>query len=88
MLLLTRESMVRRLNDVTVASITTTIRSLDSEVRLNAADGMPAACAINCDQLQTLPKHKLGDRVTELSPAKLSEVERALLFALGFRPHK
>ena len=87
-LLLTREPMVNRLNDVTVASITTTIRNLDSEVRLSEPDGMPRECVINCDQIQTLPRHKLGERVTELSPAKLQEVERAVLFALGFRAHK
>jgi mRNA interferase MazF len=87
-LLLTRESMIRRLNDVTVVSITTTIRNLDSEVRLTAADGMPSDCVINCDQVQTLPKHKLSDRLTELSATKLDEVENALLYALGFRPHK
>jgi mRNA interferase MazF len=87
-LLLTRESMIRRLNEVTVVSITSTTRNLDAEVRLGIADGMPADCVINCDQIQTLPKHKLGDRLTELSPAKIAEVEHALLFALGFRPHK
>lgn len=87
-LLLTRESIIRQLNDVTVAPITTTIRNLDSEVRLAVADGMPAECVINCDHVQTIPKHKLGDRLIELSPPKLNEVEHALLFALGFRPHK
>jgi mRNA interferase MazF len=87
-LTLTRDPMIRRLNDVTVASITTTIRNLDVEVRLSPADGMPADCVVNCDQIQTLPKHKLGDSITELSAAKLDEVERALLYALGFRAHK
>lgn len=48
-LLLTRDNMLRRLNDVTVASITTTIRKIDSEVRLSPDDGMPFDCAINCD---------------------------------------
>ena len=80
--------MVTRLNEVTVAGITTTIRDLDSEVRLSPADGMPVDCVVNCDQLQTLPRHKIGDRLTELGAAKLDEVERAVLYALGFRPFK
>jgi mRNA interferase MazF len=84
--LLTRDAMIPRLNDVTVAPITTTIRNIDSEVRLSPADGLPTDCAINCDQRQTLPRHKIGDRVTELLPAKLDEIERAILYALGFRP--
>src|SRR5688500_4878029 len=86
-LLLTRDAMIRRLNDVTVVAITTTIRNLDVEVRLSAADGMPADCVINCDQVQTLPRHKLGERITQLSDLKLQAVERALLYALGFRPY-
>ena len=53
-----------------------------------SVDGMPGECIINCDQIQTLPRHKLGDRITELSVEKLEEVEHALLYALGFRPHK
>lgn len=87
-LLLTREPMLNRLNDVTVAAVTTTIRNLDSEVRLAPADGVPKDCVINFDQLQTLPRHKIGDRICELSPGKLAECKQALLFALGFRPMK
>jgi mRNA interferase MazF len=87
-LLLTRDSAIHRLNDVTVAPITTTIRNLDSEVPLSPADGVRTDCVINCDHLQTLARHKIGDRVTELGPAKMDELERALLYALGFRPHK
>lgn len=84
-LLLTRDAMIRRLNDVTVAGITTTIRNLDVEVRLDGTDGMPAECVVNCDQLQTIPRHKLGDRVAGLSDKKLDAVEQAILYALGFR---
>ena len=87
-LLLTREPMLGRLNEVTIAPITTTIRNLDSEVRLSVAEGMPADCVVNCDHLQTLPRHKLGDVITQLSLIQLEEVERALLYALGFRPFK
>ena len=87
-LLLTRDAVLRKLNDVTVALITTTIRELDSEVRLSASDGMPVDCVVNCDQIQTLPRHKIGERLTELGEAKLAEIERALLFALGFRSAK
>jgi mRNA interferase MazF len=56
-LLLTREPIIRRLNDVTVISITTTIRNLDVEVGLSAGDGMALDCVINCDQVQTLPRN-------------------------------
>ena len=87
-LLLTRESIIGRLNDVTVAPITTTIRGIDSEVRLGISDGMPSDCVINCDHIQTLPRAKIGERITELADVRLAQVERALLFALGFRPYQ
>ena len=87
-LVLTRDAVISRLNDVTVVAITTTVRNLDSEVRLTPADGMPTECVINCDQMQTLPRHKIGDRLTMIGVDKLDEVERAVLFALGFRSSK
>ena len=87
-MLLTREPMIRKLNDVVAVSVTSTIRDLDTEVRLTIADGMPMDCAVNCDQIHTLPRHKIGDRITELSDAKLRDVERALLYSLGFREFK
>jgi len=87
-LLITRESMIRRLNEVTVLGITTTIRNLDSEVRLTHADGMPTDCVINCDQIQTLPRHRIGELVTRLNDAKLEELESALLYAMGFKTYK
>jgi mRNA-degrading endonuclease toxin of MazEF toxin-antitoxin module len=63
-------------------------RAAAAAVRLSTADGMPMVRVVNRDQMQTLPGRKLGDRITELFPAKLEEVESALLFALGFRSHK
>jgi mRNA interferase MazF len=86
--LITREPMIRRLNEVTVIAITTTIRNLDCEVRLSQDDGMPAECVINCDQIQTLPRHKIGDLVTQLSDAKINEIQNALLYATGFKTYK
>jgi len=84
-LLLSRDTAIRQLNDITVAPITSTIRNLPTEVPLDETDGMPKRCAINLDHLQTVPKHRIGDRLTEIGAAKLDAVERALLFALGFR---
>jgi mRNA interferase MazF len=83
-LILTRDSGIRHLNDV-VASITSTVRGLPTEVRLEEVVGMPRLCAINLDHIQLVPKHRIGDRVAELGAGKLEAVERAMLFALGFR---
>lgn len=83
-LVLSRDSAIDYLGEVTVAPITSTIRDIPSEVRLAERDGMPRECAINLDHLQTVSKGKVGALVAVLSPKKLEEVRRALLFALGF----
>lgn len=84
-LLLTRDSVLDRLGEVTVAPITRTIRGLPSEVVLTPADGVPTDCAVNCDHLQTVPQAKLGPLLATLGGDRLEQVRAAILFALGFR---
>lgn len=81
-LVLTRDSVLAYLGEVTVAPITTTVRNIPSEVFLSKADGMPRDCAVNCDHLQTVAKGKIGALVTSLSPAKMADVGRAIGFSL------
>ena len=81
-LLLTRDSVLEYLGEVTVAPITTTIRNIPSEVFLTKADGMPRNCAVNCDHLQTVSKGKIGSSITSLPPARMADVGRAIRFAL------
>ncbi len=83
-MILTRNSALEWLSEVTVAPITSTIRDIPSEVALTSNDGMPKACAINFDHLQTVSINKIGPRITSLSPKKLADVRTACLFALGF----
>ena len=83
-LILTRNSAIAVLNSVTIAPITSTIRSIPTEVVLTEDDGMPNTCAANFDNLQTVPKSNLGDRIARLRPAKLKEAAAAVSFALGF----
>lgn len=83
-LILTRNSAIRFLNALTVAPITTRIRSIPSEVFLGREDGLSTDCAINLDNMQTIPKAKLGALITALAFAKMTEVQRAISFALGF----
>jgi len=46
-LVLTRDSAVEFLGEVTVAPVTSTVRDIPSEVVLTSGDGMPRDCAIN-----------------------------------------
>ena len=81
-LILTRDSVLEYLNEVTVAPITSTVRNIPSEVFLTKADGMLRDCAVNCDHLQTVPKGKIGPLITSLLPAKMVDVGQAIRFAL------
>jgi len=82
--ILTRDSALEFLGEVTIAPITSTIRDIFSEVLLTREDGMPRECAVNLDHMQTVSKDKIGPLITTLSPIKLSEIRSALIFALGF----
>ena len=82
-LILTRDSILQYLGEVTVAPITTTVREIPSEVFLSEHDGMRHDCAINCDHIQTVSKGKIGALITRLSPAHMSAVAKAVGFALN-----
>ena len=81
-LILTRDSVLEYLGEVTVAPITSMVRDIPSEVFLSKADGIPRDCAVNCDHLQTVSRGKIGSLVLTLSSAKMADVGRAIRFAL------
>jgi mRNA interferase MazF len=81
-LILTRDSVLEYLGEITIAPITTTVRNIPSEVFLSKANGLPQDCAVNCDHLQTVSKAKIGPLITSLSPSKMIDVGRAIRFAL------
>jgi len=81
-LILTRNSILEYLSEVTVAPITSTIRDIPSEVLLTKSNGMPRDCAINLDHVQTVSKSKIGTLIAVLSPERLKEVREAISFSL------
>jgi mRNA interferase MazF len=83
-LLLTRNSALEFLSEVTVAPITSTVRDIPSEVALSRADGLDRDCAVNLDHVQTVPKARIGALIATLPPTRMAEVGSALVFALGF----
>jgi len=82
-LVLTRDSILEYLGEITVAPITSTVREIPSEVFLSKADGMIKDCAINLDHIQTVSKGKIGSIITTLSQDKLKQVRDSIQFALG-----
>lgn len=81
-LILTRDSILEYLGDVTVAPVTSTIRDIPSEVFLSGIDGMKKDCVINLDHIQTVSKSKIGALISTLSKEKLLQVKDAISFAI------
>jgi len=84
-LLLSREAAYKVRSSITAAVITRTIRSIPVEVLLGKEDGMPVKCAVNLDEIITIPKSSLVERMTVLSPEEIAAVARATAFALDLR---
>ena len=68
---------------VTIAPVTTRIRGIPAEVRLGPADGLPRACAVNLDNINTIDKDMLQQFIVGLTEEKIRAVEDAIRFALG-----
>ena len=85
-LVLTRDSAIGYLTSLTVAPITTTIRDIPTEVFLSRdEDRMVQDCVVNLDNIQTIPKSKVGALITRLSSVRMEEVDKAICFALGIK---
>jgi mRNA interferase MazF len=82
-LILTRNSALDFLSEVTIAPVTSTIRDIPSEVTIGEADGMPRTCAVNLDHIQTVSKGNIGALITTLSTGRMVQVRQALRFALA-----
>ncbi|MBN1341638.1 MAG: type II toxin-antitoxin system PemK/MazF family toxin [Phycisphaerae bacterium] len=74
---------LQRRANVTIAEVTRAVRSLPCEVPLSQAEGMPADCVINTDNLHTIPKDRLRQRITHLSDENLFRLDQALRHSLG-----
>jgi mRNA interferase MazF len=68
---------------IIVAPVTSRVRSIPAEVPLGLEDGLPRACTANLDTITTIPKTSLSERITELRPERLRELDTAIRFALG-----
>ena len=76
--ILTRDAAIPVLNAILVAPATRTVRGIPTEVVLDEEDGMPQRCALSLDNVAPVPKALLTERITILSPARLSAAREAL----------
>ncbi len=82
-LVLTRERFIPRLTSVLVAPLTSTVRSIPTEVEFGPAEGLPRRCAANFDNVFTLRKDRLQDRITRVAPTRWPAICDAHRFAVG-----
>jgi len=80
--LLSRDSAYRVRAAITIAPITRTIRNIPVEVLLDQSDGMSTRCVVNLDDITTLPKSLIRQRVTALSAETIQKIDKAIRFAL------
>jgi mRNA interferase MazF len=66
MVILTWDSGIQFLGEITIASGTTITREIPTEVFIYKEDGLPRNCTINCDHTQTVSKGKIGSLITTL----------------------
>ncbi len=82
-ILVSRDAAYSVRSSCTVMEVSTRIRGIASEVVLGARDGLPKRCVANADNLVTVPKTWLVERITLLRPDKLEALDEALRFSLG-----
>jgi mRNA-degrading endonuclease toxin of MazEF toxin-antitoxin module len=51
-------------------------------VPVGPEDGVPAESVVNLDDIGTIPKALLESPIAQLSPARMSAIRRAIMFAL------
>jgi mRNA-degrading endonuclease toxin of MazEF toxin-antitoxin module len=80
--IVSRADAISKRRNVTIAEVTRVVRRFASEVPLSMDEGMPSACVINTENLHTIPKDRLRERIVVLSSRKLFAMSSALRYAL------
>jgi len=84
--LVSRDAAYAVRTSVTVVEVSATIRGISSEVPLGVRDGLPRKCVANADNLVTIPKGWLDERIAALRSEKVVLLDEALRFSLGMGP--
>lgn len=76
----------RLASDVIVVPVSSVVRDAPTHVRLRTREGgLPRESVAKCEQITTLRRDRLGSRPigSHLAPARMVEVEKAILRAIG-----
>lgn len=82
-LILSRDGTIPLLNQIIAVPALRTIRSIPTEVDLDASDGMPTACVLSLDNVTLVRPVYCTERITRLGPERMNAVCRALGHAVG-----
>jgi mRNA interferase MazF len=77
-LVLTRELVVPERTQITVAPVSSTARGLSVEIPVGQANGLGHDSVVNCDNIVTIPKTTLGERIGYLLPAQEAALTAAI----------
>ncbi len=83
-LILTRDEVIDRLNEIIVVPVTRTIRGLTTEVVLTPDEGMPVTCALNFDHISLDQRDRIGAVICSLAESRWPEVRQGVMIACGF----
>ena len=83
-LLLSRTPAFDYLSRVIVVEITTTVRRIPQEIVVGAAEGLSRRSVANFDNVRTVAKHRLSQRIGALARPRSIEAKRALGYALDW----
>jgi mRNA interferase MazF len=77
-LVLTRELVIPERTQITVAPVTSTARGLSVEIPVGQANGLGHDSVVNYDNIVTIPKTTLGERIGYLLPAQEAALTAAI----------
>lgn len=71
---------------VIAAAITSQLSKtkLPTHIEIEQTSGLPKNSVVLLEQIRTLDKRRLKEKICDLPPIKMSEINQALLISLGF----
>lgn len=82
-LIITRQGVIRHLNKLTIAEITSAAKGYPTEVAVGQRANLPRDSYVQLDNIQTISKDRFAKYVGALDPATMKTVGRKLILALG-----
>jgi len=72
-------------NQATIAYVTSRVRNIPVEVPLGVEDGLPQACVVNLDNINTIRLDRIEELIAPLSRQKIRAIDAAVRFALDLQ---